>query len=117
MMKNEKESNVQFFTDMDKYLNYIVSDYRKIMKGCKTDELRKEMVDEFTKGIRYEVGNKYIKVITGSSVHSFIVRNKTDKFNPGDILKAASWKAPAKNFARGNIFDKTFGNIRWTGAN
>ena len=108
---------MQFFGDMAEYLDLIKKDYGKIMSGCKTDALRQEMIDEFNARIRYEVGSKYIKVITGSSVHSFIVRNKTDKFKPGDILKAASWKAPAKNFARGNIFDKTFDNIRWTGAN
>jgi hypothetical protein len=50
-----------------------------------------------------ETGQRYIRVVvsrggdSGRSVHSFI-----DKTN-GDILKAASWKAPAKH-ARGNIF-------------
>ena len=28
----------------------------------------------------------------------------------------ASWSAPAKNFARGNILEKTFGRVSWTGA-
>ena len=115
MMKSEKESNVQFFTDMDNYLEIIKKDYVSFLTPV--SKFRQEMIDKFNANIRYEVGSKYIKVITGSSVHSFIVRNKTDKFKPGDILKAASWKAPAKNFARGNIFDKTFDRIRWTGAN
>lgn len=106
---------MQFFTDMDEYLELIKKDYA----GFQTPitKFRQEMIDIFNASIRYEVGSKYIKVITENSVHSFIVRNKTDKFKPGDILKAASWKAPAKNFARGNIFDKTFDRIRWTGAN
>ena len=114
-MKSEKESNVQFFTDMDEYLELIKKDYASFQKPI--SQYRQEMIDIFNASIRYEVGSKYIKVITENSVHSFIVRNKTDKFKPGDILKAASWKAPAKNFARGNIFDKTFDRIRWTGAN
>ena len=37
------------------------------------------------------------------------------KFKAGDILKAASWKAPATNFVRGNLFEKTFDRVRWTG--
>jgi len=115
MMKSEKESNVQFFTDMDNYLELIKKDYAGFQTPV--SQFRQEMIDKFNANIRYEVGSKYIKVITENSVHSFIVRNKTDKFKPGDILKAASWKAPAKNFARGNIFDKTFDRIRWTGAN
>ena len=106
---------MQFFGDMAEYLDTIKKDYAGFQKPVTT--FRQEMIDEFNASVRYEVGSKYIKVITGSSVHSFIVRNKTDKFKPGDILKAASWKAPAKNFARGNIFDKTFDRIRWTGAN
>jgi len=54
--------------------------------------------------ITYEVGPKYVRVVRTSthgqdrSVYGFIARET------GALLKAASWKAPAKNFARGNIF-------------
>lgn len=51
-------------------------------------------------------GPRYIKVIRDDrsqrSVHLFV-----DKRN-GDVLKAASWKAPAKG-ARSNIFDEDNG--------
>ena len=47
---------------------------------------------------RFADGGRYIKIIRGSGVHCFV-----DKIS-GDVLKAASWKAPAKH-ARGNIFD------------
>ena len=73
-------------------------------------------IDEYNENIRYEEGSKYIKVITRNSVHSFIVKQDGGKFRRGDILKAASWKAPAMNFARGNVLDGTFDRIRWTGA-
>lgn len=37
--------------------------------------------------------------------------------NPGDVLKANGWKAPAVNFARGNIYgpDHGLSGARWTG--
>lgn len=44
-------------------------------------------------------GKRYIKVIVGSSAWCFIDKNN------GDVLKSASWNAPAKG-ARGNIFDE-----------
>lgn len=54
-----------------------------------------------------EPGKRYIRVVesqgsTSKSVFCFI-----DKTN-GDILKAASWKAPARH-KRGNVFDKDNG--------
>lgn len=45
-----------------------------------------------------EKGKKYAKIVHGGSVHSFV------DLTTGDVLKAASWKAPAKH-ARGNILD------------
>ena len=52
-------------------------------------------------------GQRYVRVIRGTGVHCFV-----DKTN-GDVLKAASWKAPAKH-ARGNIFDAKNG-LGWMG--
>ena len=66
-------------------------------------------------GIEFEEGSKYIKVVSLSwssrSVHSFVEKAT------GDIWKAASWKAPARNFARGNVFaPATYLNrTTWTG--
>lgn len=67
-------------------------------------------------GVEFEPGSKYVKVVKVSSggsrsVHSFVEKET------GAIWKAASWKAPAKNFARGNVFDSgTYKNrLEWTG--
>ena len=55
-----------------------------------------------------EVGNKFLRFWSGSSCWGFISRVDGDlKGSPikkGDLLKAASWKSPAKH-ARGNILD------------
>ena len=73
---------------------------------------------------KYELGRKYIHVIMNhigqfsigqSSSHSWIMIDDDKKFKRGDILKSASWRAPARNFMRGNVLRGTFKNIRWSG--
>ncbi len=72
-----------------------------------------KMGAEFRAGISYMPGTKYLKIITEKSVWGFInLKNK--KFAEGDILKAAGWRAPALNKARGNIFNDNY-EIAWTG--
>lgn len=103
-----------FDTALDSYLLHIKSDYC----GWNVDqtEVAARMRDEFFNSVRVDKGSKYLKVVTRTSVHSFIVLKADAKFKVGDILKAASWRAPATNFSRGNILEGDFGRIRWTGA-
>lgn len=111
---------------LDKYLDYIRADYMKWQKldtitDPTTLAIRKEMSEEFCSNISLDVGRNYIKVCTGRkgngrSVHSFVCLRDMGKFTKGDILKAAGWSAPAKNFARGNVMAGNFGTISWTGA-
>jgi hypothetical protein len=75
-----------------------------------------KMIEEYNVSIRIEEGSKYFKVIERNSVHCFVVKKDGGKFRAGDILKPASWRAPATNFARGNVLDGTLDRIRWTGA-
>lgn len=89
------------------YKQKIIQDYNS---RCNNADMQKEFAD----GIEIREGKKYYKVIGHRSVHSFIVKQDDAKFRKGDILKAASWAAPATNFARGNILEDF--EIRWTGA-
>ena len=78
------------------------------------------MTQEFKNSWRIDNGKKFIKLVSKNSVHSFIV--KEDMFTPGgqprfkkgDVLKAASWRAPALNRARGNVLTGNY-PIQWTG--
>ena len=64
----------------------------------------------------YQKRNQLLKIIQDYSATSFIVAVDDDKrFKKGDILMAASWNAPARNRARGNVIDGGYG-INWTGA-
>jgi hypothetical protein len=51
-----------------------------------------------------------------NSAVGFIVISKKDKmFEYGDLLKAASWSTPARNFPRGNALTNMPKVIQWTG--
>ncbi len=99
-------------TDLDRYKAKIKADYAAWTSGGSNREIE----------VEFEWGSKFIKVVTSTygqrGVHSFIAKgsNPTDKWPEGTILKAASWRAPAQNFARGSIYDKDLKSIRWTSA-
>ena len=98
-------------------LENIKEDYLRFTSRNFTRELsdvNKRMIADFNETLRYEEGRKYIKVITGNSVWGFIMKSDDKKFKAGDILKAASWAAPARNAARGNILEGGY-TIQWTG--
>lgn len=105
--------NVTNFPGLTEYLEHIKADYAK----WKIDSpYRDEFIEKFNAELKVEVGSKYIKVVSERSAHSFICLNDMGKFTKGDILKAASWASPAKNFVRGNIIARNYDQIRWVGA-
>ena len=74
----------------------------------------KDTCDEFTTTISFVRTTKYIRVMANKGVWGFIVNVHNDKvFAYGDLLKTKSSKGPARNFARGNVFDEYEAN--WTG--
>lgn len=99
-------------------LNVIKADYyRWTSRNGKQElnEINLRMIDEFNAGLSYSEGKKYVKIVKEGSVWGFIVKNDEGKFRAGDILKAASWAAPARNHARGNILEQNFEWVQWTG--
>lgn len=114
-----------FDTAVEVLLEAIRTDYREYTErgaaararsgdgdGELTD-INLEMIEEFEAALYAKPGKKYVKIIKGGSVWGFVVAAADKKFRVGDILKAASWAAPARNAARGNIFDGY--TINWTG--
>ena len=79
------------------------------------DEQKAERAEQFLSAITIEEGRKYIKVVQGNSVWGFIMKADDKQFKAGDILKAASWAAPARNKPRGNVLEGDFSWVRWTG--
>ena len=95
-------------------IDAMVEDYGGFNRHNKVDEVRNNMYNEYKNGFKIKNGQKYIKVTNDNSVKAFIVKSDNGKFKSGDILKPASWKAPAMNSARGNVLSGNY-SIQWTG--
>ena len=86
---------------VDNMINAMMSDFARAYGGIKMYETK--------------VGKKYIKVTSDGGVTAFVVNtDKDSRFKLGDVLKPASWNAPARNAARGNVLEGGF-PIQWTG--
>jgi hypothetical protein len=95
------------------YLNHITKKYHQFHVDMAFSSPAVS-VEKFANGLKAIDGKSYIKIVKEGSVHSFIVKADNGKFKAGDVLKAASWSAPAKNFARGNIITGEIEQIDWS---
>jgi hypothetical protein len=114
-------------SEIEKVLEAMREDYMRWSNSCARpdsyegySDVKKEMEKDYCEGLEVTEGNRYWKIISdkrGSrSVCGFIAKAGDKKFREGDMLKAAGWAAPARNFARGNVLDGTgVNNVRWTG--
>ena len=100
----------------------IKSDYIKYKErslrsmGREFDPETNSQVKEFCGNIGFKIGRNYIKILHGGAVWGFVVNSDNDKmFKRGDILKAAGWASPARNRARGNVIERNFSWVQWTG--
>lgn len=90
----------------------------KVAELMKADYAKTGFTGDFD--IEFEFGKKYIKIVEvkrgGTSVNGFVVNCHNDKEFPyGTLLKAACWKAPARNKSRGSVFELEGKQLPWTG--
>ena len=113
--------------EIEKVLEAMREDYKRWSDRCAAHEssahyskIKNEMEEEYCNGLRVEENRRYWKITSSkgsqTSVSGFIVKAGDKKFLEGDMLKAAGWAAPARNFARGNVLDGyRVDEVRWTG--
>ena len=119
--------------EIEKVLETMREDYKRWTMATRTVhqnveefnraiDIREKMTEEYCGGLMVEENRRYWKIIgtngggTSRSVKGFICKAGDKKFREGDMLKAAGWAAPARNFARGNVLDGSgIDNVSWTG--
>ena len=106
---NKLPYDAEFLNALAELEMRIIEDYNAFSSGGSNDIMKAEFADN----INYAPGRKFLKITTKSSVWGFINLSHP-KFEEGDLLKAASWKTPALNRPRGNIFNNDY-VINWTG--
>ena len=114
-LKTDGKNGLSFDEAMDNLLVKIQENYDK-WGGLERDIGAPKTLD-----LSLKVGRKFIKVVEGGRVWGFVAKvDGTHKGVPmlkGDILKAATWRAPAKH-SRGSIFDSEMHkSFSWTGPN
>ena len=107
--------------EIEKVLEAMRKDYIR-WSGHERSKIKYEMIESYCNGLVVTEGSRYWKIVGSNgggsqrSVKGFIVKAGDKKFREGDMLKAAGWAAPARNFARGNVIDGSgVANVRWTG--
>ena len=113
---------------IEKVLEAMREDYKRWSNACASHDesahsrIRDEMEENYCNGLEVTEGSRYWKIIGSNgggsqrSVKGFIAKAGDKKFREGDMLKAAGWAAPARNFARGNVLDGyRVDEVRWTG--
>ena len=112
---------------VDKKADNLKDGITNMMLGAKDDYIRmstsggkeltgysKEQVDNWDNKTRVSEGKKYIKIVQGTGVFAFVMKEDSGRFKKGDVLKAAGYNKPALNSARGNVLTGNY-YIQWTG--
>ena len=112
---------------IEKVLEAMREDYRRWSgvgeKDAPISKIKEEMIENYCNGLEVTEGRRYWKIVASSgsgaqrSVQGFVAKAGDKKFQEGDLLKAAGWAAPARNFPRGNVLTESwcYQNVRWTG--
>ena len=105
-------------SDFDSALNTLIENIHKDYQGWSNNVEYSSGVEKVD--ITLNVGRKFVKIIRDTSVWGFVAKadgiHKGIPMKIGDVLKAATWNAPAKH-TRGNIFDNDQNYFSWTGPN
>ena len=109
--------------EIEKVLEAMREDYCRWSRAGSSgsSEIKTEMEEDYCNGLTVTEGSRYYKIVSetrgSKSVQGFVVKAGDKKFLEGDLLKAAGWAAPARNFPRGNVLTESwcYQNVRCTG--
>lgn len=105
---------------LDEGIKNLMSGAKEDFKQWSTDKLGQISnysigeLDNWDSKIKISQGKKYIKIVRDRGVFAFIMKEDSDNFKKGDVLKPAGYNKPALNKPRGNVLTGNY-PIQWTG--
>lgn len=115
----DSEEIAEFATATGVYLKHLTLDYRKFLERIHRDDTEKidNLVKLFAQRTSFTISHRFIKVETPDRAHSFIAVKDTRNYRKGDILAPKTYNSPSVDRVYGNVLQKQFGGISWTGIN
>jgi len=108
-MRGDTQKDIDYLNN-----NPVVKHFVVEVNEAIRDYYKQYLTNSTPEYIRVDVGRKFIRLWAGTRCWGFISRvdgdHKGAPITRGDLLKPATWKAPAKH-ARGNIAD---GTAKWS---
>ena len=103
--------------NIDILLDKIEEDYNR-----RDHPMLPQNLSNFRDILFYQESSKYFKICLGDNKYDlvdqkawgFVIKNHSS-FKRGDIMRAEGWNKPSFDMARGNVIDKDFSWVRWTG--
>ena len=113
-MKGDIKLRREVFNALNDYLDHLKSDYAKSNQNV-NDEIRAHMIKDFADSLKVKKDKVYARVIVRGAVHSFVMISDFGRFKRGDILRALRKTKPDTDFSHGNVLDKKYEKISWSG--
>ena len=103
----------EVFNASNDYAEHLKSDY---VKSTKADVLFDDlMIKDFANSLVFKKAKDYSRVFVRGAVHSFIVMENRGKLKRGDILRPITRTKPDTSFVHGNVLEKKYEKISWSG--
>lgn len=107
----------EVFNAVNDYLNHLKSDYANWTNRDQvtSDVIRNQMIKDYEDSLRVKKDKVYARVQVRGSTHSFVMISDFGRFKRGDILRAANATKPDTDFVHGNVLEKKYEKISWSG--
>lgn len=116
-MKGQIKLRREVLNALNDYLDHLKSDYVNWANRNDTmsSVIKDQMIKDYNESLTLKKDKIYTRIVVRGSTHSFIMMQDFGRFKRGDILRAAKSTKPDTDFCHGNVLEKKYEKITWSG--